>query len=100
VPSEPPSFSPITIRGAIDQRIKLKRFADEMGKSEGDVLLSCFDAINQMADQNNPLVPQIVTVLKTLRAAKATFADPPKVIDPFAKLDDPHNRLNEGESKK
>lgn len=57
-------------------REKMFRIASELGKSEGDFVRECAEAILKMVESEAITVPNLVTMARTLRSQHATMLDP------------------------
>lgn len=87
----------ISVRPPDALRLKLRAMAGELNQSESKLLVMCFEAIDQLAE-NPHAMPNLVTVVRTLRTSNASFAHPKRPFkpDPFAG----NVRLNETPGRK
>lgn len=65
--------SPISLWPSRGLRPRITQLAHELGRSEGQVCLAALEAIIDMMESPSPAVPQIVTMVRTLRKHDATM---------------------------
>ena len=67
--------TPISVRPPNELRPRLRRIAEELGRSEGQVFNDAMAALVRLIDDPVPAIPQIVTMARTLREHRATMLD-------------------------
>lgn len=67
----------ITVRPSKALRPRLSKLAEDLDKSEGEVMLNCTEAILDMLDTGRDVVPPLVRAARILREHNATFSKTP-----------------------
>lgn len=75
-------YDPFSFRPPQDLAPGLNGLCDQLGYRKAQALGACLEAVLEMIDAEEPAVPRLVTMVRTLRAQRATLRDKPR---PFAR---------------
>ncbi len=74
-------YDPFSFRPPQDLAPGLTGLCDQLGYRKAQALGACLEAVLEMIDADEPAVPRLVTMVRTLREQRATLRDKPR---PFA----------------
>ncbi|MBE7211390.1 MAG: hypothetical protein INR65_10270 [Gluconacetobacter diazotrophicus] len=74
-------YDPFSFRPPQDLAPGLTGLCDQLGYRKAQALGACLEAVLEMIEADEPAVPQLVTMVRTLREQRATLRDRPR---PFA----------------
>ena len=75
-------YDPFSFRPPQDLAPGLNGLCDQLGYRKAQALGACLEAVLEMIDAEEPAVPRLVTMVRTLREQRATLRDKPR---PFAR---------------
>ena len=75
-------YDPFSFRPPQDLAPGLTGLCDQLGYRKAQALGACLEAVLEMIDAEEPAVPRLVTMVRTLREQRATLRDKPR---PFAR---------------
>ena len=75
-------YDPFSFRPPQDLAPGLNGLCDQLGYRKAQALGACLEAVLEMIDADEPAVPRLVTMVRTLREQRATLRDKPR---PFAR---------------
>jgi SOS-response transcriptional repressor LexA len=74
-------YDPISFRPPQDLAPGLHDLCEQLGYRKAQTLAACLEAVLEMIEADEPAVPRLVTMVRTLRQQRATLRDKPR---PFA----------------
>ena len=74
-------YDPFSFRPPQDVAAPFAEFCEQLGYRKTQALSACLEAVLEMIDAQEPQVPRLVTMVRTLRRQQATLSDEPR---PFA----------------
>ena len=80
-------YDPFSFRPPQDLAPGLTGLCDQLGYRKAQALGACLEAVLEMIDADEPAVPRLVTMVRTLREQRATLRDKPR---PFARGENGH----------
>ncbi len=75
-------YDPFSFRPPQDLAPGLNGLCDQLGYRKAQALGACLEAVLEMIDADEPAVPRLVTMVRTLREQRATLRDKPR---PFSR---------------
>ena len=74
-------YDPFSFRPPQDLAPGLNGLCEQLGYRKAQALGACLEAVLEMIETDEPAVPRLVTMVRTLRGQRATLRDKPR---PFA----------------
>ena len=71
-------YDPFSFRPPQDLAPGLNGLCDQLGYRKAQALGACLEAVLEMIDADEPAVPRLVTMVRTLREQRATLRDKPR----------------------
>ncbi len=71
-------YDPFSFRPPQDVAAPFAEFCDQLGYRKTQALSACLEAVLEMIDADEPQVPRLVTMVRTLRGQQATLRDAPR----------------------
>ena len=71
-------YDPFSFRPPQDVAAPFAEFCDQLGYRKTQALSACLEAVLEMIDAEEPQVPRLVTMVRTLRRQQATLRDDPR----------------------
>ena len=68
-------YDPFSFRPPQDVAAPFAEFCDQLGYRKTQALSACLEAVLEMIDADEPQVPRLVTMVRTLRSQQATLRD-------------------------